>query len=116
MKYPTGYEKLTASQKRLICNGCGAAWRIDVVPDNILGLDITEACNIHDYSWFVAKPTWDDFHRANIMFLDNMLELISTGTRWWWLKWARRNRAMTYFNAVEEFGRKIFADEKGLKD
>jgi len=106
---PPGYWRLTPEEKEKICNGCGAkSALVDFVPDTIWGLDISEACNIHDYCWHVAEPTWQAFHDANRLFLDNMLRLINRLTRWSWMRWLRRKRALKYYQAVEEFGRHIF--------
>jgi hypothetical protein len=75
---PLDYWKLTEYQKKDLCNGCGPqgnffnrllSWGI---PDNLFGLDIAEACNIHDFCWHIdlGKKISDN------LFLDNMSNLI----------------------------------------
>jgi len=106
---PPGYWQLTPSEKEAICNGCGAkSALVDFVPDTIWGLDISGACNIHDYCWHIAEPTRGSFHAANLLFLLNMMRLINRQTKWPWMRWLRRKRALRYYQAVEELGVTIF--------
>ena len=88
---------------------------MDLVPDKIWGLDITEACNIHDWTWDKAFASWDEFRRWNLVFLNNLMRIISAKTKWKWLRILRRRRALKYYQAVEEFGASIFWDSKNEK-
>jgi len=69
---PESYRLADPAERALVCNGCGpGSWRLDMVPDSILGLDITEACNIHDWMY-----EWDgDRVQADVWFLANMVLL-----------------------------------------
>lgn len=75
---PIEYWSLSECQKRRICNGCGPqgnffnrllSWGI---PDNLFGVNIAEACNIHDFCWHfgLGKKLSDN------LFFDNMSILI----------------------------------------
>ena len=100
-----GYKKLTPKMKERICNGCGPKGMIDFVPDTIYGLKICEACNIHDYDYFIGK-TITDKHKADIRFLGNMMVLVNRGTIW--LRFFRRRRVLMYYESVRELGDKAF--------
>ena len=104
---PEAYDKLSASEKARICNGCGAAGQIDYVPDTIYGLRITEACNIHDFMYYLGD-SWSDKDEADKIFLINMLRIIdSAPKKGWWrriLRKLRKLRALSYYNAVSHFG------------
>lgn len=88
---PDYFWHLTPKQKEDLCNGCGPqgnffhqilSWG---VPDNLIGLDISEACNIHDFCWSIDMAR----KSADNLFLDNMSSLIDAvggpllGVRHW---------------------------------
>ena len=73
---PPDYWRLSSLQKEAICNGCGPnSWKIDIVPDNPLGIPFREPCNIHDYMYYVGK-THEDKEVADRVFLNNMMRVI----------------------------------------
>lgn len=48
------YFALTPEEKACICNGCGPSgddWKSKLIPDKLLGVDFTEACNNHDFDY-----------------------------------------------------------------
>jgi len=48
-----------------VTNGCGSAdSKFDFVPDNLLGLAILAACQVHDWMYHVGK-TFDDKELAD---------------------------------------------------
>lgn len=75
---PASFWRLNCRDRSRICNGCGPSGNIILdafawlIPDSILGLDISEACNIHDYCWEINMPV----KHADNLFLDNMSSLI----------------------------------------
>lgn len=75
---PASYHAADSAERAMVCNGCGpGSWRLDMVPDCILGLDITEACNIHDWMY-----EWDgDREQADAWFLANMAILAARGSK-----------------------------------
>ena len=67
--YPKGCKKSAAY---LASNGCGADGALfDLVPDNFLGVDISEPCKIHDYCYFIGG-TEKDRELADRMFRSNL--------------------------------------------
>lgn len=51
---PDAYRALSDEALATIVNGCGPeGWRVDLVPDSLLGLCITPECNLHD--WMYGK-------------------------------------------------------------
>ena len=99
---PAEYWELTPEQRALTCNGCGTAstwW----VPDTIWGMDITPACNIHDFM-YVCGLNEDDRAKADRVFLNNIIRLIQAKTKSKIVSWLRRHRAKIYYEAVRLFG------------
>jgi hypothetical protein len=95
---PPDFWRLSAIAKKKICNGCGTKGLCGyLIPDTIWGLKITAACDIHDFMYAVGK-TLKDKEEADRVFFNNMLRLIDKGSPW--LKWLRRRRAKTYYDAV----------------
>jgi len=89
-------------------NGCGPeGWKGKLIPDVLGGIDISEACNIHDYDYLFGG-TEEDREKANLNFLCNMVLIIRRDDTWLTnedvaLKWA-----MQYYLAVEEYGKEYF--------
>ncbi len=89
---------------------CGAGEGIGdlIVPEKLFGLKISPACFVHDNMWDNAEPTWKYFHFSNSIFLSNMIAIIETQSSSSILKHMRMYRAVTYFNAVDTIGNRIF--------
>lgn len=108
------YHAATYSKKLSVCNGCGSAnAKFDFVPDNIWGLKIKPACDIHDWDYHIGK-TIEDKNRGDRRFLNNCLRLIEAQTSWIGkrLKPLRRRRALKYYEAVVYLGGPAFWDGK----
>lgn len=85
-----------------ICNGCGTSgWKGKIVPETMWGLNVTAACQIHDWMYYHGKSE-EDRVEADRVFLNNLIRIINAHGGW--LAWLRRYRATTYYNAVREFG------------
>lgn len=75
---PAGYWLMTPCERSSMCNGCGPFGNVFfdflsiLIPDALLGLDIREACNIHDYCRGIGM----DFKSGDNLFMDNMSALI----------------------------------------
>ena len=109
---PEEYWKLSSGMKKLICNGCGAGSAMfDFVPDSIYGLDISEACNIHDYMYHIGK-TIEDKLEADRVFLNNIIRIIDANTSWKWFRRRRKKIAYLYFDAVSKWGGPAFWEDK----
>jgi hypothetical protein len=97
-------------------NGCGPqGWKIDVVPDKILGCYIGEACRIHDVQYEDGE-TIEDKDSADRTFLNNLIRLIRARTTNWFAKKLllpfRLKAAYGYYLFVAKFGGPAFWDEK----
>jgi len=115
---PREYEKLDKRELELICNGCGTeGWKGKLVPDTIYGVNITKACNIHDFMYFNGM-TMKDKKEADDVFLKNLLTIVNHSPKWssWLNRW-RRKRARKYYLAVKHFGKKAYmAGKHGFKN
>ena len=91
-----------------ISNGCGPdGWRGKLIPDTLGGIDIGEACSIHDYMYGVGGTELDR-EMADRDFLINMLTIIHRDDNWLTnegvaIKWASK-----YYIAVVEYGKDYF--------
>lgn len=107
---PPGYWCLTPAGKEAFCNGCGARGTVDLVPDTIWWLDISECCNIHDYMYSTAEATLAAKDEADRVFLNNMLRLINA--KGGYLRSSRRRAAYGYYEAVQHFAGPAFWNGK----
>ena len=111
---PVGYRVLTPEEKFEICNACGAKGGFPV-PNTFYGLDISEACNIHDFMYFVGK-TLADKMEADRVFLNNLIRIIDARTSVYILKKLRYRRAKTYFEFVDIYGASAYWKDKNLPE
>lgn len=103
---PREYILLTREQRKEICNGCGAKGGIPI-PDSFLFLDISEACNIHDFRYWIGG-TQEDKDIADEEFLDNLLTIIQDVNFFDELDHIREVEAHIYYIAVKEWGDEAF--------
>ena len=105
---PASYVAAPPEVRRLATNGCGTdGWKGAIVPETMYGLDVSPACNIHDWM-YVAGETIADKDEADRAFLNNLLRLIEACGGPGWLGWLRRRRARIYYEAVRLFGGPAF--------
>lgn len=93
--------------ERKKCNGCGSGWNAKLIPDNLLGCDITEACNIHDYMYETGKSIADK-KKADRAFLNNMTRLVMAYSGNWFTLNLRLAMVKRYYNAVKYYGGDAF--------
>ena len=106
---PPGYQDLSADEKSRICNGCGSKGLGWLIPNTIYGLNISEACNIHDWQ-YSQGATLKDKEYADRIFLNNLVRIIDSGSKF--LRWLRRRRALKMHWAVDKFGEAAFWDKQ----
>ena len=109
VEYPFKYDEDLANK---VNNGCGPeGWKGKVVPDTIYGINVGEACKIHDYE-FELGGTILDFDRANKRFLRNLKHICKHDCTWRsrFLTPLRMIRCNTYYKFVkggcQYFGKK----------
>ncbi len=101
---PSDFWEMSNEEISKISNGCGAAGAaIDYVPDTIYGLNISPACDIHDYGYY-RGGTINDKYIDDLFLLINTMEIIKEKTNWKLLKILRLNRALKYFYMVDFYG------------
>lgn len=104
---PPEYWNLSEEARREISNGCGPKRFGFLVPDTMYGLDVSDACDIHDYMYHVGT-TLADKEEGDRVMLNNVLRIIEAKTRLRPLLWLRRRRAYKYYRAVKHFGPPAF--------
>ena len=105
---PETYWKAPKSEIKRVCNGCGTAgWKGDLVPDTMWFLDVSPACQIHDYMYHEGR-TQEDKEQADRVFLNNLNRIIEADSEWKILKILRRRRARIYYEAVKYAGGPAF--------
>ncbi len=101
-----GFNKANNVFKKCICNQCGpGGWKIDVVPDSILGIHIGEACNIHDWMYEFSEKRTKYKNIADKVMLDNCIRLIRAKKKQWgWTRRLREKIAYGYYLGVKKGG------------
>jgi len=104
---------MTPLQVSKIAHGCGPGkgWKEGIVPDIILGIDISPACIIHDVEYFFGENR-DDKDEADKNFLTNMLEINDSDSKFFLFKYLRRRIIFNYYSAVADMGDLAFFGEK----
>jgi len=109
---PEEYWEIPEALRNLNSSACGAGDGLGdaLVPDSIWGLPVTEACRIHDFMYSQGR-TEKDRREADRVLLNNLVRLIEAARDHSRVPiWRdvvaslRRYRAMTYYNAVRDFG------------
>ena len=108
------------SRERFLQGGCGPqGWKIDLVPDNLLGLDIRDCCRIHDAMYSFGTDSigvaGNEDHRnmCDRVFLNNLVRTVrGAAGQWWWTRRLRLRLARRYYGAVQIFGGPPYWDGK----
>ena len=111
---PNSYRRALPEVVARVVNGCGpGGWKYDLVPDTILGLRVTESCNIHDWM-YNEGATETDKRLADLALRENLLATIKAakGPANWLLRYHRRLRAYEYYAAVVVGGAAAFCKGK----
>ena len=106
---PESYKRATAEERKRKCNGCGTKGLGGIlVPDTMYGLNIKEACDIHD--WMYAEGnTITHKNTADRVFRNNLLRIINARPHGRGIiSFLRRRRARAYYKAVKHFGGPAF--------
>ena len=113
---PEAYWRASEAVRDQVVNGCGTAgWKGDLVPDTVLGVCLTPACDIHDWMYTVGKDMTDKEEADNV-FLNNMLRIIDADDSWSGrfkvIRMMRREAAKGYYESVHVFGGPAFWNGK----
>ena len=109
---PISYWELSPAEKEQLCNGCGAKNGLKV-PGTFWGLNIEEACNIHDYMYYIGKTHYDKLF-ADAIFRLNLTVIIDSKESFLnrTLNLFRHHRAGKYYIAVAKYGNSAFWVDK----
>ena len=98
---PLSYWESSREEKENHINGCGPhhlpSW---LIPDNLLGANITESCNIHDWMFKESKIE-EDFKNTDQVFLKNMQREIPQNEGI--LRMLRNSLIYVYYGAVRVY-------------
>lgn len=94
--------------------GCGPGGLGDrLVPDTMYGLDISDACRIHDWYYrFYPENTEEARAMADRVLKNNLLRIVREKTKSSILLWLRERRCQTYYIMVRNFGAPAFFEER----
>ncbi len=116
---PNTFWEASTTMVNDIAVGCGpgSGWKEKLVPDTMYGLDISEACVIHDWMYYEGE-THEDKERADRVFMNNLNRIIGERGKnsFIFTNFLRRRRATTYYRAVKYFGGSAFWNGKDDKD
>jgi len=104
---PPKYWELTEEEKKKVCNGCGAkgSFLAKMIPQG----KFREACNIHDYMYYIGK-TDEDKKVADRVFINNLNRIVEAMPLV--LKPLAKSLARVYYEAVAKFGYEAFWKDK----
>ena len=110
---PEGYWKLSKEDKKKIkLNKCGGdKITATLVPDYILGVDISEVCNVHDYMYLKGE-TAEDKKRAEKIFYDNLQVAVNEKKGNGFVRFLRRGIASIYAKLASLLGHFYFKKKK----
>ena len=106
LRMPQSYADASEAERNEKTNGCGSYGLEKLVPDNLLGVEIAEACRIHDWE-YGEGATQEDRKNADERFLHNMRHLVDVEGGFV-LRMLRRLLAWWYYRAVRKFGSDAF--------
>jgi hypothetical protein len=98
--------------------GCGPGGTGDyLVPDTMWGLDISEACRVHDWYYrFFSDRSPAAKKLADNLMLENTLHIVNTQSSNFFVKALRRVRCHTYYSMVNVFGKSSWEEAKSIRD
>ena len=100
---PLDYVLASREEKEKIVNQCGPDGFLNrIVPNYLFGLDVSEACNIHDWEFAWARNS-KEFKEADWTFKRNLEHLIKAKTQDSFLRFIRLALAKVYYLAVRSY-------------
>jgi len=105
LEAPEEYHEADPAEVDEVVNGCGPESVSFLVPDSILGVDISGACRVHDWEYHEGRRPRKEI---DTRFLRNMLILIDA--RGGIMRHIRRIIARWYWRSVKNAG-EVFYDQ-----
>jgi hypothetical protein len=111
--HPDSVELPSTMIKEYTKSYCGAGSGIGdlLVPEKVFGVRVTPACFVHDKMFEMGMPSLGDFKVCNAVFITNLTSLIagqSHSSKLNLLYHLRLYRTVTYYNAVDTIGKKVY--------
>lgn len=107
------YWELNEIEREKLSNGCGPnAAKIDLVPDSLLEVDLSVACQIHDLMYHFGIDN-DDKSVSDAIFLYNLINAVNIHCNMVTIldrakKIFMREVAFVYYKAVADWGKTAF--------
>jgi hypothetical protein len=100
------YAAIPPEQVAAVANGCGPGdWKLDLVPDHLGGVDLTDACNQHDVLYHLGGAE-EDRKLADVLLYANLAAaILMAGGPFVPLRMAA---AVMYYRAVRSGGAEFF--------
>jgi len=94
--------------------GCGPGGIGDIlVPDRIYGLDVSDACRIHDWYYrFHPSNSPDGRLEADSIFKNNLLRIVKAKSKNKIIRWLRVRRCRTYYSLVRFGGGPAYYEDR----
>jgi hypothetical protein len=98
--------------------GCGPGGVGDIlVPDTMYGMDVSDACRIHDWYYrFYSDNTEDGRRTADDILKNNLLRIVRAKSRNKIIRWLRVRRCRTYYSIVRFAGGPAYYEERNEGD
>lgn len=105
LEAPRSYIEASQEDRDATANGCGPDGASSVVPNSILGLNISEPCRIHDWEY----STGDDIRSCiDARFYRNLLSMIDESGGF--LLYPRRWIAFWYYKILINAGSRFYGE------
>ena len=103
---PDAYRALPPEDLAKIVNGCGPkGWRVDLVPDSLMGLCVTSECNLHDWMYSQGGSEAERQFADVVLYVTVAFKVLMEGGH---LVPLRMAGAAIFYKAVRECGAEHF--------
>ena len=109
---PQSYKKASKAKRNQVCNGCGPKGYDWFVPDNLLGIDITECCNIHDWMYKYGQNTKDKDWADTVFYINMHIAVAVPKNTWHTLRNCRCKLVRFYYEMVKKYGCDAFSKKE----
>jgi len=107
---PQSYKNASKKERAKVVNGCGPKGFDWFVPDNILGVNITECCAIHDWMYKQGVKLWEKNWADTVFYLNMKIATNFYNPTWKTLRNCQLKLAFFYYNMVLKYGFEAFAN------
>ena len=88
-----------------------------LVPDKMYGLDVSDACRIHDWYYrFYPDNSSAGRQEADSILKNNLIRIVRAKSKSRVLRWLRLLRCRTYYGAVRFGGGPAYYEDRNVED